>query len=44
VLSALLGHATWMREVAAGDGAHPAAAGYDAFAGLVRPRWQAWLG
>ncbi|MGY1813183.1 GDSL-type esterase/lipase family protein [Blastococcus sp. SYSU D00820] len=34
---------TWMAEVAAGDGAHPAAAGYAELAGLVLPHWLAWL-
>lgn len=43
VLSALGHDPTWMGEVTAGDGAHPAAAGYDVVAELVRPHWQAWL-
>ncbi|TFV61872.1 UNVERIFIED_ORG: G-D-S-L family lipolytic protein [Bacillus sp. AZ43] len=43
VLPALLDEPAWMDEVAVGDGAHPAAAGYDALARLVRPHWQAWL-
>lgn len=30
-------------EVAAGDGAHPGAAGYALLADLVRPRWSTWL-
>jgi lysophospholipase L1-like esterase len=36
---------TWMREVAAYDGAHPRAAGYVEFAGLVEnwAAWQAWF-
>ncbi|MGY1638010.1 GDSL-type esterase/lipase family protein [Geodermatophilus sp. SYSU D00742] len=34
---------TWVREVAAGDGAHPAAAGYQECADLLWPRWQAWI-
>jgi lysophospholipase L1-like esterase len=33
----------WMDEVAAGDGAHPAAAGYDLLTDLVEPPWQEWL-
>ncbi|HSU08442.1 MAG TPA: GDSL-type esterase/lipase family protein, partial [Pseudonocardia sp.] len=33
----------WMDEVAAGDGAHPAAAGYDLLTELVEPAWQEWL-
>ena len=31
----------WMQEVAMIDGAHPAAAGYEAFASLVS-KWEAW--
>ena len=31
------------REVAAGDGAHPAAAGCALLADLVRPAWSGWL-
>ena len=36
---------TWMNEVAQIDGAHPAAAGYEAFAQLVSDweAWQAWF-
>ncbi|MFI6871157.1 GDSL-type esterase/lipase family protein [Nocardia sp. NPDC050406] len=33
----------WMREVAAVDGAHPAAAGYREFAELLAPHWLLWL-
>jgi acyl-CoA thioesterase I len=33
----------WMDEVAAGDGAHPGAAGYDLLTDLVEPVWQEWL-
>lgn len=33
----------WMREVAAVDGAHPAAAGYAEFAELLAPHWLLWL-
>ncbi|MGW4364781.1 GDSL-type esterase/lipase family protein [Nocardia takedensis] len=33
----------WMREVAAGDGAHPGAAGYGLMATLVAPHWRDWL-
>lgn len=38
-------NAVWMREVALVDGAHPAAAGYEAFAQLVLQwsAWQAWF-
>lgn len=35
--------AAWMREVRAGDGAHPSAKGYDEIAALVDPYWRAWL-
>ncbi|KAA9166344.1 G-D-S-L family lipolytic protein [Amycolatopsis acidicola] len=34
---------SWMREVEAGDGAHPAADGYAAYAELVHPQWTTWL-
>ncbi|MCF6744248.1 G-D-S-L family lipolytic protein [Blastococcus sp. KM273128] len=44
VLDALAGSATWRREVAAGDGAHPGAAGYQRYADLVWPGWAAWTG
>jgi acyl-CoA thioesterase-1 len=43
VLDALLADATWMAEVAAGDGAHPGADGYARLAALVRPVWRGWL-
>ncbi|MGI5222314.1 GDSL-type esterase/lipase family protein [Nocardia sp. CA-290969] len=33
----------WMAQVRAGDGAHPGAAGYAAFAELVLPTWREWL-
>ena len=33
----------WVNEVAAGDGAHPAAGGYDLLADLVAPPWLEWL-
>lgn len=33
----------WMAEVAAGDGAHPGAAGYELLADLVAPAWLDWL-
>lgn len=35
---------TWCAEVRAGDGAHPAAGGYTAFADAVLPVWREWLG
>jgi acyl-CoA thioesterase-1 len=44
VLAALAADPVWMQEVAAGDGAHPAAAGYRALADLVWPRWSEWTG
>ncbi|WP_280460464.1 GDSL-type esterase/lipase family protein [Nocardia carnea] len=34
----------WMDQVRAGDGAHPGAAGYAAFAQLLLPAWREWLG
>lgn len=45
VFTTLLGNAVWMEEVAAVDGAHPAAAGYAELARLVEawPGWQAWF-
>ncbi|RBY88410.1 GDSL-type esterase/lipase family protein [Blastococcus sp. TF02A-26] len=43
VVRTLVADPTWMRQVAAGDGAHPGAAGYALLADLVRPHWQEWL-
>jgi acyl-CoA thioesterase-1 len=43
VFDDLLGNATWMRQVGEGDGAHPAAAGYQVLADLVWPHWRGWL-
>jgi acyl-CoA thioesterase-1 len=43
VAAALAADRTWRAEVAAGDGAHPGAAGYALLADLVRPRWQSWI-
>jgi acyl-CoA thioesterase I len=43
VLAALAADPVWMREVAAGDGAHPGAAGYAVLADLVHPHWVDWL-
>ncbi|AXK87196.1 Lysophospholipase L1 [Nocardia farcinica] len=40
---ALRSNEVWMREVRAGDGAHPGAAGYTELAALVEPTWGAWL-
>ncbi|TFV52263.1 G-D-S-L family lipolytic protein [Blastococcus sp. TF02A-35] len=44
VLPSLEGCETWRREVAAGDGAHPGAAGYERLTDLVWPVWSAWTG
>lgn len=43
--AALLADETWMRDVAAWDGAHPGAAGYETLARLVTkwPSWRAWF-
>ncbi len=43
VVAALAADPTWRAEVAAGDGAHPGAAGYALLADLVRPHWAGWL-
>jgi len=43
VVGALAVDPTWRAEVAAGDGAHPGAAGYALLAALVRPSWDRWL-
>jgi lysophospholipase L1-like esterase len=39
----LSGDTAWTREIRAGDGAHPAAGGYDELAALVAPHWDTWL-
>lgn len=41
VFGALRGHGSWQEELAGGDGAHPAAAGYGALTALVEgwPQW-----
>ncbi|GAB7191512.1 hypothetical protein NUM3379_22200 [Kineococcus sp. NUM-3379] len=44
VLGALLADAVWRSQVAADDGAHPAAEGYARLAALVRPVWETWPG
>ncbi|WP_432537870.1 DUF459 domain-containing protein [Kineococcus arenarius] len=44
VLPALLGDDVWRREVREGDGAHPAAEGYQRLAALVLPVWDEWIG
>jgi lysophospholipase L1-like esterase len=41
VFTSLLESSVWLKEVVAGDGAHPNAAGYTELAGLVQ-QWQAW--
>lgn len=43
VAAVLAADPVWTAEVAAGDGAHPGAAGYALLADLVRPHWQRWL-
>lgn len=45
IFSPLAASSLWMAEVAAGDGAHPGAAGYGMLADLVGgwPGWRAWL-
>lgn len=43
VLDGLAADPDWTAEVAAGDGAHPGAAGYAAYARLVLPAWLRWL-
>lgn len=44
VLEALVASAIWLREAEAGDGAHPAAVGYDTLASLVPAGgWLDWL-
>ena len=43
VASALRASGPWMAEARAGDGAHPAAAGYGQLAGIVRAPFLRWL-
>jgi len=44
VVEPLLASDVWMQEVAAGDGAHPAANGYEALAGcVIAGGWVDWL-
>ena len=43
VVRTLAANHDYLREVTAGDGAHPGAVGYTALADLVRPHWVAWL-
>lgn len=44
VLDELAADPDWTAEVAAGDGAHPGAAGYAAYARIVLPHWSRLLG
>ncbi|WP_328389501.1 DUF459 domain-containing protein [Nocardia sp. NBC_00416] len=39
----LVADTVWMEQVRAGDGAHPGAEGYAAFADLLLPTWRKWL-
>lgn len=43
VFHRLRADAVWMEQVRTGDGAHPRAGGYAAFAELVLPTWREWL-
>jgi lysophospholipase L1-like esterase len=43
VFDALVADPVWRAEVAAGDGAHPGAAGYARLAALVTPAWLAFV-
>lgn len=43
VFAALRSEPRWMDEVSAGDGSHPAAAGYGLLTDLVEPVWWEWL-
>jgi lysophospholipase L1-like esterase len=43
VIDELAADPDWSAEVAAGDGAHPGAAGYAAYARIVLPHWLRWL-
>ncbi|MFZ2529093.1 MAG: GDSL-type esterase/lipase family protein [Rhodococcus sp. (in: high G+C Gram-positive bacteria)] len=44
VFGPLDGDTAWMREAAAGDGAHPAAQGYRDLANIVLDAWSTWIG
>ena len=39
----LLADEVWRQEVEAGDGSHPAAAGYQRLADIIWPSWMTWL-
>jgi acyl-CoA thioesterase-1 len=43
VFDALRTNPTWMHQVEHGDGAHPSAEGYEAYADRVWPHWSAWI-
>jgi lysophospholipase L1-like esterase len=43
VFSTLRDNPTWMHQVENGDGAHPSAEGYSAYAELVWPHWSTWI-
>jgi hypothetical protein len=44
VVESLLASRVWMTQVAAGDGAHPSAEGYETLSGLViAAGWADWL-
>lgn len=43
VFGDLAGHELWRRQVAADDGAHPRAAGYDLLAEMASQAWDPWL-
>jgi lysophospholipase L1-like esterase len=43
VFGPLRANSTWMDQVENGDGAHPSADGYAAYAELVWPHWSTWI-
>ncbi|KQC34984.1 GNAT family N-acetyltransferase [Frankia sp. ACN1ag] len=43
VFAALKEQPSWQQEIAAGDGAHPAAAGYEQLTDLIVDPWRHWL-
>jgi lysophospholipase L1-like esterase len=42
-MSRLIRRPNWKAEVAAGDGSHPAAGGYQLLADIIFPPWYSWL-